>query len=112
MSVFSNVDAVVKLTLLPHELGDIMATIQKKLNAMLFVYSTDLSAVPLLYTDIKFERNEKIGKIFGELPWIYMNISAKILTFNPSPGKIVEAKVKLVQRNLVFKVIVSYFYCV
>ena len=96
MSVFEIVDAVVKIAVLPHELGDISSTIRKKLNAMLFVYSLQLQAVPLMYTDLSFQTAGEVGRIFAEMPWIHVDVNAKILQFNPIPGRIVQGKIKQV----------------
>lgn len=96
MSVFETVDTVVKIAVLPHELGDITSTIRKKLNAMLFTYSVQLEAVPIMYTDVSFENNNMIGKVMADQPWIHVDVNAKIMQFNPVPGRIVQGKVKTV----------------
>ena len=96
MSIFETVDTVVKLALLPHELGDISTTIRKKMNALLFVFSSELQAIPVLYEDISFPDNMEVGRVIAEMPWIHVDVSARLLTFNPSPGKVISGKVKMV----------------
>jgi len=96
MSVFEIVDTVVKIAVLPHELGDITSTIRKKLNAMLFTYSIQLEAVPVMYTDLSFDNDELVGKVMAEQPWIHVDVKAKIMQFNPVPGRVVQGKVKTV----------------
>ena len=96
MSVFEIVDTVVKIAILPHELGDITSTIRKKLNAMLFVYSVQLQAVPLMYTDLSFDNRDQVGRVMAEQPWIHVDVKARILQFNPVPGRTVHGKVKTV----------------
>jgi DNA-directed RNA polymerase subunit E'/Rpb7 len=96
MSVFEIVDTVVKIAVLPHELGDITSTIRKKLNAMLFSYSIQLEAVPIMYTDLSFENDALVGRVMAEQPWIHVDVRAKIMQFNPVPGRVVQGKVKTV----------------
>lgn len=94
--MFEIVDTVVKIAVLPHELGDITSTIRKKLNAMLFTYSIQLEAVPVMYTDLSFDNDELVGKVMAEQPWIHVDVKAKIMQFNPVPGRVVQGKVKTV----------------
>ena len=81
MSAFKELDATVKIALLPAELGDINNAIHKKLQAMLFVWSFELQAVPLFFSDTKFNYDKKVGRVIGEMPWIHIDAAVKILVF-------------------------------
>jgi hypothetical protein len=100
MSTFKEADITVKVALLPQDLGDIATAIDKKLKAMLFVWSYELQSVPLYFSETKINQKNQAGKIIAEIPWIHCDVTAKALLFSPAKGNRVEGKVTQVLANL------------
>ncbi len=95
MSVYKEMEVTVKIALLPQELGDIISAIRKKMDAMLFTYSFELQAVPLMFSDLKFD-GQSVGKVIAEIPWIHIDVETKVLVFCPVTGGVVQGKVNQV----------------
>lgn len=95
-SPFEEIDVILKIALLPLELSDIHSAIQKKLNSKLYLYSFEMQAVPLMYAELEFDKNQESGRVIGEMPWIHINVGTKFTVFRPSIGCTIQGKINKV----------------
>ena len=95
-SPFKEIDVILKIALLPIELGDIHNAIQKKLNNMLYLYSYEMQSVPLMYSELKFDKDQELGRVLGEMPWIHVNVGTKMTVFHPTAGCTLQGKINKV----------------
>lgn len=85
-SVFQNGAVSVQVALAPNQLELPMKHIKNCLNEMLLVYSDDLEGVPVVYSDVAFPSGNAVGKCIAEHPWVHVNVTAKVLIFQPRCG--------------------------
>jgi hypothetical protein len=87
MTAFEVVDAVLKVALLPAHSEHPFEAVEQQINDMLFHYNEDLRGVPIVHYDLQFPPNKQYARILNELPWLHVDIIAKLLIFRPQTGQ-------------------------
>lgn len=98
MNPFKLLNTTAKVALLPREMGDISGHIRRKLNSILLVYSPELKAVPIMFSDVSFETGKEYGKIIEEMPWIHVNVKVQLLVFSVESGNVLQGKITQVRQ--------------
>ncbi len=95
-SPFKLIDSIVQVALLPNQTEYPLEAVKEQINEMLFRYHEDLNGIPLVYSDFELPSTKEYGRIMNELPWIHVDVKAKILLFQPENGQIITGKINKV----------------
>jgi hypothetical protein len=95
-AAFQVVDALLKVALLPSHTEFPIDAAKEQLNDMLFKYNDEIMGVPMVYYDISFPPDKECGRILNELPWIHVDILAKMLVFQPRRGNSIVGQINKV----------------
>ncbi len=95
-SPFKVLDSIVKVALLPVHTEYPLEAVKEQINEMLFRYHEDLAGIPLVYSDLHLPPSKEYGRIMNELPWIHIDVMAKILLFQPENGQILTGQINKV----------------
>lgn len=95
-TAFQVVDTLLKVALLPSHTEFPIDAAKEQLNEMLFKYNDDIMGVPIVYYDINFPPNKQCGRILNELPWVHVDMLAKMLIFKPVPGNSIVGQISKV----------------
>ncbi len=78
------VSVLMHVAIEPSKSTVVMAAVREKLNNIIFKYNDDMQGVPIAYENIAFPRGKELAHIYGEYPWLHVEICADILVFKPS----------------------------
>lgn len=95
-SPFKLIETTLKVALLPIHTEYPFNAIKEQINDMLFRYNDDLNGVPILYDQLTLPKTKEYGRIMNELPWLHIDISTKILLFQPQSGQILTGQINKV----------------
>lgn len=76
-----------KVAIEPCRLENALAAVKERLNAALFKYNDEIGGVPVLYEDLRFLPGKSCARIFGELPWLHVEVQAEFVIFRPVVGQ-------------------------
>ena len=100
LSPFREVDVVLKCALLPSQIEFPLDGVKYQLNEMLFRYNYDLQGIPVSYSQIVFEKGKDCGRIMGEMPSVHIDISTKLMVFQPTIGQQLFGKITKVTNSI------------
>jgi len=95
-SGFKICEIELKLALSPVNMSFPLDAIKEQLNNMLFKYNSEVGGIPLSYSSIKLPQGKEFGRIYGERPWIHIEVTTKLLIFRPVVGLIMKGKINTV----------------
>lgn len=78
---------VTKVAIEPCKLEFSAAAIKEKLNLALFKYSDDVDGVPIAYENVKFLPGMNCARVFGESPWLHIEVLMDMIVFKPAVGQ-------------------------
>jgi hypothetical protein len=97
-SPFKAAEVVVKVSLEPQKSGGVMIAVKEKLNNILFKYNEDVQGVPILYDELSFVPGKHYARIFGEYPWLHVDVRTTFLVFQPTVGQLLKGQVNKVRK--------------
>lgn len=95
-SAFKLCEIMLKIALSPINMSFPLDAIKQQLNSMLFKYNSEVSGIPISYSSIKLPQGQEYGRIYGEKPWIHIDVTTKLLIFQPVVGLIMKGKINKV----------------
>jgi uncharacterized membrane protein len=95
-SSFKTIETVLKVSLLPCHTEYPFLAVKEQINELLFRFHETLSGVPVSYHDLKLPMTKEYGRIMNELPWVHIDISVKLLVFQPQPNDIISGQINKV----------------
>ena len=104
-SAFKVVESVLKVALLPSHILHPLEAAKDQINDMLFKFNEDLEGVPVVYYDLKFPPGKEYGRIMNELPWLHVDIIAKLLVFKPQVGQKLIGQINKVSTRCCYAII-------
>jgi DNA-directed RNA polymerase subunit E'/Rpb7 len=76
-----------------------MSAVREKLNNILFKYNDDMQGVPIAYENVSFPPGKDLARIYGEYPWLHVEVSVDVLVFKPMPKERVFGRINKVSEN-------------
>jgi len=95
-SGFKLCEIKLKIALSPVNMSFPLDAIKEQLNNMLFKYNSEVGGIPISYSSIKLPQGKEFGCIYGERPWIHIEVITKLLIFQPVVGLIMKGKINKV----------------
>ena len=95
-SAFKLCEIKLKIALSPVNMSFPLDAIKEQLNNMLFKYNSEVGGIPISYSSIKLPQGKEYGCIYGERPWIHIEVTTKLLIFQPVVGIIMKGKINKV----------------
>jgi len=96
LTLFHEIETIVKLSLLPDCLADPAAHVRRALNEMLMTYNHALGGVPVAWRQARWHGTGDTrgqgtiggrGRVVEEGPHLHLEVVARALAFCPRPGK-------------------------
>ncbi len=106
---FKNLSVTLQIAIEPSKSDLALAAVKEKLNNSLFRYSEDLEGVPIIYEDIAIPAGKNYARVFGEYPWLHIDISARITIFKPDIGQVIYGRVNKVSDSHVSLLVFGMF---
>ena len=84
-----------KVALEPSCINRPRAAVEAQLNRSLYMYSDELTGVPVAYTRVEFTPNQH-ARILNDTPWVHVEVSTTMTVFKPQEGDLIMGKVAFV----------------
>lgn len=95
-SSFKIIETILKVSLLPCHTEYPLLAVKEQINELLFRYDENLSGVPISYHDLNLPVSKEYGRIMNELPWLHIDVSVKLLVFQPQPNDLITGQINKV----------------
>ncbi|MCO5590852.1 hypothetical protein L7F22_044827 [Adiantum nelumboides] len=102
------VSAELSLCVHPAWSNSVLRGVQESLNSLLFRYNEDIDGVVLAYLDLKIPSN-KAKLLSGLSPYFRVNLTAKLLSFSPKTGMVLEGKVNKIEEDYIGVLVLGLF---
>ena len=84
---FQIVSSKCKIAIEPCKFDHPLDGVKEILNTILFKFNEDLGATPLSYENVVFLPGKSCAKIFGESPWLHVEVQVSMTVFRPVAGQ-------------------------
>lgn len=91
-----SVSVVMRVAIEPSKCMVAMSAVREKLNNILFKYNDDMQGVPIAYENVSFPPGKDLARIYGEYPWLHVEVCADVLVFKPTPKESVLGRINKV----------------